>query len=219
MSIFKILFEDIIEPDEKNKDEVFGQWFSPKYRKIPTDEPDTEEEIELIDSLESFMIDNDDKKLQGKQQLVSDLLSQHKYKRIFDPGDAIVYRGIRLFQDEIKDFAETNISGDTARKALKQLFNKNNLKDYIEINTNGYIHPVGSKHFQSWTTSMSIAERFSSYRDDFAGLIFHAKTSENIFFGKPKELALAVDAIVSEEETISVGPVRFFKIEIRTEKL
>ena len=82
----------------------------------------------------------------------------------------------------------------------------------LVLNADGILKPLNSRWFQSWSSSQEVARRFARKFNQPIRAVFQATTSENIFFGKPRELAASVGGIKSEAETISVGPVRFYRI-------
>ena len=90
INLNRIIFNESVDseyPQEEDEEAIFGKWLSPNYRGLPVYEPNTVEERDMIDSLESYLVDNDSNKLDAQIPIIQQLLASKQYKQVFDPGN------------------------------------------------------------------------------------------------------------------------------------
>lgn len=206
MRLYRLLYETATP--EATKDDPYGEYLFGADRanmgeNIPQ-EPNTEAEDKLKAALKAFFEHNKTEKLKELAPKILDLLAQHKYVPLLDPGHSKVYRGIQAS----KSFLKTLIGANAEIKT----------NEYVVVNQQQQSAPIKDRLVQSWSFSSTLAANFAS-ESPFGGgggvtILFVATTKEkgNNFFVNPHREPLPVVQIINtgtdrEFECVSVGPV------------
>ena len=202
-SSLKLLWEQLVASPEANKDSEYGEYlFAQQREETPTPkEVNTTSENELLRALVSWVDLDSSAKLKKLKDKIVAVMAKGEYKPMLDPGDIMVYRGLEVSRAKAK-----NILGDLT---LKDGWNK--------LEQGGTLNPLAGSVFQSWTSDPAVATSFSGvdgYEEGSVSVVVYARTTGNMFFGRPGKLAAAVDWINSsnhakEMEVISIGPVKY----------
>ena len=227
-----------VRAEAQPPNDPLGKWFAPTERSLPVYEPDTELERELIKAIGSFTGYSNDPTLLSANggklaNILIDITEKHEYSPILDPGNIEVFRGIAFkekkhFLELMNYYSEYIVSAQFINNNDVRSLTAKDIPDMIEkiwgsIVSDNYharitgklssfvILPPENRLVQSWSSDKDVAASFAN-RFCRGGLIFKARTSKNMFFGKPGEIGKLGDPeLASENETISVGPVNVDK--------
>ncbi|NBW58667.1 hypothetical protein EBR43_13000 [bacterium] len=216
MSNLEILLEYLFE---KKQGDIFGQSFDDPRKKRPINDPpekNTPEEQKLVNKLEKWfnghLVASSLNNFANELNDLMPLIKSGKYPELTPPA-GIVYRGMKLTPEQLKNFLgleEFNIKAD----------------EYKTINKSGILTPQKIKYYKagkpisSWSTSPDAASEFSVtnpdvHRDEYLSVLFVANTENpfNKFFLNPDKLLYsykkAITNYENEKEVIAVGPVKF----------
>lgn len=160
-------------------------------------------EKDLIKALEIYLNDNDPEKFEELLPNIKKLI-QDQFEEI--KSDKLIFRGICLPLDIFKKMFWSFLDEKGKELFFKIQDGLINPTDFVKIK-NVKLKPKKGHQIQSWTGRKDIALSFAG-----AGsitVVFVAKMNKpNLFFGKPGQIAKAIDSEFLEEmESISIGNV------------
>ena len=167
------------------------------------DKNDKKTEKQVLQALEEFLTENDPEDFEAVLPQIKNEIKD-RFEEI--KSNKLIFRGICLTTETFKKMFWSSLNDKAKEMFYKIQDGLTNPSDFVKVRNIKKKKKKGHQ-IQSWTSRKDIALSFAGSNQ--ITVVFIAKmNTPNLFFGKPGELAKAVNSEYLEEmESISIGPV------------